>query len=198
MKLIVFYVSIKQQGFSGRSSGGSEFLEPQMLHTLSHIELLRSLTLGTCVDFEELEVILLGLPLLEHLTLEAGFDDINGSGLVTSTEPHRCRLKTFIVGTGYPTRDYTQVTETQLGWLVEPAADSLIQLELSILAINPAFPVFGGVGGQVATPPCFASGILADSLGRMTKLQRLLLKDSQNGGTVSFSVLYFHSPVDTS
>ncbi|KAK4700300.1 hypothetical protein P7C70_g5946, partial [Phenoliferia sp. Uapishka_3] len=158
----------------GSRHQSTDFLDPAILATLSSISSLTSLTLGTSVDFEELEVILAGLPSLAELYLEGGFDDVNGRGVVTSSTNHSARLKTLVVGnpqTSY--RDFTSITDGQLAWLLEPAVGSLKVLDLTIMSNGgvgmggwPIAGAGGGAGGPVL-PPCFASGLFADLLVRM-------------------------------
>jgi hypothetical protein len=142
---------------------------------------LRSLTLGSCIDFEELEEIVKGLSALQHLYLEGGFDDINGQGTVSSTTPHSARLKTLLVGT---TRDYISITDIQLAWLIEPAVETLVQLDLSIISANGG--QWANFAGAVAAPvpPCFASGLIADQVRRMARLEKLAFRDIQGLGAL--------------
>lgn len=167
----------------------TDFLEPQILSTLSSMESLRCLTLGTSVDFEELEVILIGMPHLQDLTLDGGFDDVNGRGVVTSTTPHQARLRSLVIGNGQTSyRDYTSITDVQLAWLIEPATTSLETLDVTIMstAAGGGFGGFAGIApGQAPAPPSFASGLFADLLVSMgPKLERLALRDLQSFGGV--------------
>lgn len=187
--------SLQQSPFGGRHAG-ADFLDPVILATLSSIPTLRTLTLGTSIDFEELEVIMLGLPLLEELRLDGGFDSIDGRGAVSSTSPHLARLRKLTVGDGQQVpRDFSSVSDVQLAWLLEPAARSLHVLDITVMSMNPnaGFGAggWGGGGGGGAQAPPFASGLFADMLVLMgPTLERLAIKDAQGGGAVrSFSYL---------
>ncbi|KAL8286846.1 hypothetical protein RQP46_003852 [Phenoliferia psychrophenolica] len=183
----------------------TDFLDPQILATLSSISTLTSLTLGTSVDFEELEVILAGMPSLRELYLEGGFDDVNQRGVVTSAQPHVAQLRTLVIGNGQTSyRDYTCITDVQLAFLLEPAVATLRHLDITIMS-NGGGPVMGGwaMGGpggggggpQAPTPPCFASGLFADLLVRMgPTIERLALRDLQAfGGATPSLALAPHS-----
>ena len=137
---------------------------------------------------------MLGLPLLEELRLDGGFDSIDGRGAVSSTSPHQARLRKLTVGDGQQVpRDFSSVSDVQLAWLLEPAATTLHVLDMTVMSMNPngGFGAggWGGGGGGGAQAPPFASGLFADLLVRMgPTLERLAIKDAQGGGAVRLSL----------
>ncbi|KAM0754460.1 hypothetical protein T439DRAFT_321501 [Meredithblackwellia eburnea MCA 4105] len=180
----------------GARHNTTDFLETPLLDSLTSLRTLTSLTLGTSIDFEELETIILGMPLLTHLNLDGGFDDVNGQGSVSSSSPHPAKLTTLVVASGRNNyRDYTSVTDTQLAWLLEPAVATLKVFEMTIMspgAQGPAafgFGVGGGAGGGGnPLPPCFASGLVADLIMGMESLERLVLRDLNSFAQVNPSL----------
>lgn len=164
-----------------------------VLGALSSTRSLTNLNLNFSIDFEELELIMNGLPNLEDLSVRA-IEAISGSTAVGSTAPHPARnIRRFRLGdnsqTVYGGPEYTAISDVQLAWLLEPAVanGSLKVLEVFILidpglgGWNPHGP--GGQGANVNTPP-FASSTIADLLVRCGgNLDRLVLQDlGQVGG----------------
>lgn len=157
---------------------------------------LTTLSLTFAVDFEELEVILAGLPALEALRLHA-VDNIAGAGTVTSTTPHPAtELRIFCLGDPTSFRDFSSVTDVQLAWLLEPAARNrkLEVIEVNVMTNGNGAWGGGGPGGAwnmgggavaQGSPP-FASRQFADLLVLTApSLQRLILRDLQSTGLVS-------------
>ncbi|GAA5872865.1 hypothetical protein JCM16303_006858 [Sporobolomyces ruberrimus] len=188
----------------GHSASTTEFLDAAVLGALSSTRSLTNLNLNFSIDFEELELIMNGLPNLEDLSVRA-IEAISGSTAVGSTAPHPARnIRRFRLGdnsqTVYGGPEYTAISDVQLAWLLEPAVanGSLKVLEVFILidpglgGWNPHGP--GGQGANVNTPP-FASSTIADLLVRCGgNLDRLVLQDlGQVGGVNPNFAAYPHS-----
>lgn len=157
-------------------------LTQPVLAALSAIPSLTTLNLDFAIDFEELEVILLGLPALKKLRLQA-IDSISGSGGVASSTPHSStHLRHFTLGESQQFRDLTAITDVQLAWLLEPSATAgnLEEVDITTMSGNGNW---GGIGGmQMPQPPPFASGLVADLLLRSApSLTRLALRDLSLG-----------------
>ena len=214
--------SISEQGFS-RNPSTTEFLDAvrsrsipskrqnqtdtlsndfsqAVLKTLSTTQTLTILNLAFSIDFDELEVIINGLPNLEHVAIRA-IDCISGSPAVASTNPHPAnKIRTFKLGdtnssNPYNIQEYTALSDVQLSWLLEPAIVNgmLKELDISILVdpgVGGGWPAGipggpGGFGANANAPP-FASSTFADLLMRCgANLERLVLQDISEGGGVS-------------
>ncbi|GAA5958745.1 hypothetical protein JCM3765_006023 [Sporobolomyces pararoseus] len=200
LKLRILPSSGRWAGFS-RTPTTTEFLDAAVLGTLSSTHSLKNLNLVFSIDFEELEVIMNGLPNLETLSIRA-IDAISGSAAVSSTTPHPARkIRSFKLGDAnsngpYNFQEYSSVSDVQLAWLLEPSVSKgcLKELDIAImveLGVGGGWPpgLPGGPGGNfgqnTAAPP-FASSTIADLLIRCGgNLERLVLQDLGETGAVN-------------
>ncbi|GAA6005835.1 hypothetical protein JCM11491_004027 [Sporobolomyces phaffii] len=199
LKLRILPSSSRWAGFS-RSPSMTEFLDAAVLGTLSSTHGLKTLNLAFSIDFEELEVIMNGLPNLESVSIRA-IDAISGSAAVSSTGPHPAQnIRYFKLGDSnsnspYNIQEYTSISDVQLAWILEPAvaSASLRELDVSILidpGIGGGWPpgLPGGPAnfGANANSPPFASSTIADLLIRCgDNLERLALRDLAETGSMN-------------
>ena len=78
---------------------------------------LKSLSLRQCLDFGELEAVLLSCTTLEYLRLENGVDNLDGLDDVIA-RPHEARLKEFFLNSW----ENSDLGEAQLVWIVSDIA----------------------------------------------------------------------------
>ena len=134
---------------------------------------MRFLALRQCIDFGELESILLGCPTIEHLRCDAGIDNLDGQDEVVAT-PHRCRLRSVSVNS----YEQSELGERQLIWILTPGVGSLERLDISTcIGLTNA----GMNGGATFAP--FGGAAFASLLVELAPtLIRLALKDSIGAG----------------
>ena len=134
---------------------------------------MRFLALRQCIDFGELESILLGCPTIEHLRLDAGVDNLDGQDEVIAT-PHRCRLRSV----GINSFEQSELGERQLIWILAPGAGSIERLDISTCV---GLTAVGMNGGATIAP--FGGAAFASLLVELAPtLVRLALKDSLGAG----------------
>ncbi|GAA5935709.1 uncharacterized protein JCM15063_001779 [Sporobolomyces koalae] len=175
-----------------RGNFHTAYLDEAVLDTLSTTSNLTTLALEFRLDFEELEIIVNGLPHLESLSIRA-IDNKSGSTTTTSAQPHPAdRISSLRLGYEAQTdrsspSDYSAISDVQLAWLLEPAVahGNLHCLNLSIMpdfdrrfqAGAPAGAV-GAAGLANANAPPFASATIANLLVRCgASLECLMMQD---------------------
>lgn len=148
-------------------------MQPGVERALCQAPALRYLGLRQCIDYGELESILVGCPTLEHLRLDAGVDNLDGQDEVLAT-PHQCRLRSLTLNS----YEQSELGERQLVWILAPGVGTLERLDISTcIGLTNA-----GMGGAAAFAP-FGGAAFASLLVELAPtLVRLALKDSLGAG----------------
>ncbi|PRQ69956.1 hypothetical protein AAT19DRAFT_11609 [Rhodotorula toruloides] len=110
-------VDLSRRNYMRRNT--PDYLSPALLAALTGLNQFRSLTFSCGIDFEDLEAILLNLPLLRDFAAQA-ISDISETGAISSSSAYPAsRLASFCVGRDR-SNSGSDVQPAQLAWLLGP------------------------------------------------------------------------------
>ncbi|GAA6045646.1 hypothetical protein NBRC10513_005061 [Rhodotorula toruloides] len=160
-------VDLSRRNYMRRNT--PDYLSPALLAALTGLNQFRSLTFSCGIDFEDLEAILLNLPLLRDFAAQA-ISDISETGAISSSSAYPAsRLASFCVGRDR-SNSGSDVQPAQLAWLLGPpcSARSLRELELRVCAedVNqlsaPSFANESAFGSTLCAPANPLPSVKAD------------------------------------